>query len=404
MKRVMEQAPYIPRCSDDKTATKKRPTVYAVRWPYMQVNRPGMVSWLVFDCDHGDVYRWEAVGLPPPNLIVRNREERDGPGFHLFYAITPVCTTEAARSRPQDYMRAIRDRMVELLGADANYHGSGVTKTPGHPKWHTMELHAHEYSLGELNEYFELPKRERRFGKVPDLSLHHHARHTTLFHELRYFAYSIVGGMKEQSTYDAFYSRLMTEAQRLNNYGSKRGFFDFKRMVPHTDLRSSQVRATVRSIARWTWNKYTGDGRCHRGVMALDKSLPLPDRQRLAAERTHTERTKKTGERVLTACRVLRQKGEQLTQVAIAALTRLSRQTVAKYQQLIDEFDWLAPEAPTPKEEAARQPVVVKFAACQMPAPPAAVGESGIAAVDSPVRGARLRLVVGGAPPELDSS
>ena len=404
MKRVMEQAPYIPRCSDDKTATKKRPTVYAVRWPYMQVNRPGMVSWLVFDCDHGDVYRWEAVGLPPPNLIVRNREERDGPGFHLFYAITPVCTTEAARSRPQDYMRAIRDRMVELLGADANYHGSGVTKTPGHPKWHTMELHAHEYSLGELNEYFELPKRERRFGKVPDLSLHHHARHTTLFHELRYFAYSIVGGMKEQSTYDAFYSRLMTEAQRLNNYGSKRGFFDFKRMVPHTDLRSSQVRATVRSIARWTWNKYTGDGRCHRGVMALDKSLPLPDRQRLAAERTHSERTKKTGERVLTACRVLRQKGEQLTQVAIAALTRLSRQTVAKYQQLIDEFDWLAPEAPTPKEEAARQPVVVKFAACQIPAPPAAVGESGIAAVDSPVRGARLRLVVGGAPPELDSS
>ncbi len=74
MKRVMEQAPYIPRCSDDKTATKKRPTVYAVRWPYMQVNRPGMVSWLVFDCDHADVFRWEAAGLPPPNLVVTNGE------------------------------------------------------------------------------------------------------------------------------------------------------------------------------------------------------------------------------------------------------------------------------------------------------------------------------------------
>jgi hypothetical protein len=41
---------------------------------------------------------------------------------------------------------------------------------------------------------------------VPDLSVHHHARHATLFHELRYFAYSIVNGMKEQSTYDAFFS------------------------------------------------------------------------------------------------------------------------------------------------------------------------------------------------------
>jgi hypothetical protein len=55
-----------------------------------------------------------------------------GPGFHLFYAITPVCTTEKAREHPQRYMRAIRARMVELLGADPNYHGGGVSKTPGH--------------------------------------------------------------------------------------------------------------------------------------------------------------------------------------------------------------------------------------------------------------------------------
>jgi hypothetical protein len=34
----------------------------------------------------------------------------------------------------------------------------------------------------------------------------------------------------------------------------------------------------------------------------------------------------------------LRAKGEALTQTALAALTRLSRQTVAKYQHLIDEF------------------------------------------------------------------
>jgi hypothetical protein len=90
----------------------------------------------------------------------------------------------------------------------------------------------------------------------------------------------------------------MTEAQRLNNYGSKRGFIDFKRMVPHTDLRASQVRATVRSIARWTWDKYTGDGRCNRGVMRLDKALPLVERQRLAAERTHGERSKATAARI----------------------------------------------------------------------------------------------------------
>jgi hypothetical protein len=90
-----------------------------------------------------------------------------GPGFHLFYAITPVCTTEKAREHPQRYMRAIRARMVELLGADPNYHGGGVSKTPGHPWWHTIELHAHEYSLGELNEYFELPRKSCASARCP---------------------------------------------------------------------------------------------------------------------------------------------------------------------------------------------------------------------------------------------
>jgi hypothetical protein len=402
MQRVIEQAPYIAHCSDDKTATKKRPTDYAVRWPYMQLNRSGMVSWLIFDCDHGDVFRWDAAGLPPPNLIVANRN--GGPGFHLFYAITPVCTTEKAREHPQRYMRAIRARMVELLGADPNYHGGGVSKTPGHPWWHTIELHSHEYSLGELNEYFELPREELRFGKVPDLSVHHHARHATLFHELRYFAYSIVNGMKEQSTYDAFFQRLMTEAQRLNNYGSKRGFIDLKRMVPHTDLRASQVRATVRSIARWTWDKYTGDGRCNRGVMRLSKALPLAERQRLAAERTHGERSKATAARIQAACGLLRAKGEALTQTALAALTRLSRQTVAKYQHLIDEFASRVAEPAAPKGEAARQPVIVKFATCQITAPPAAAGDAGTSGVQRAPGRPALRLVVGGPAPPLDSS
>ena len=239
---------------------------------------------------------------------------------------------------------------------------------------------------------------------MPDLSVHHHARHATLFHELRYFAYSIVNGMKEQSTYDAFFQRLMTEAQRLNNYGSKRGFIDLKRMVPHTDLRASQVRATVRSIARWTWDKYTGDGRCNRGVMRLSKALPLAERQRLAAERTHGERSKATAARIQAACALLRAKGEALTQTALAALTRLSRQTVAKYQHLIDEFASRVAEPPAPKEEAARQPVIVKFATCQITAPPAAVGDAGTSGVQREPGRPALRLVVGGPAPPLDSS
>ena len=39
LNRLLEEAPYLSRCSDNKTAMLNRPRNYAVRWPYMQVNR-----------------------------------------------------------------------------------------------------------------------------------------------------------------------------------------------------------------------------------------------------------------------------------------------------------------------------------------------------------------------------
>lgn len=74
LNRVLTEAPYLPRCSDDKMATRVRPREYAIRYPHMQVNRPGFVSWLIFDLDHANAMIWEDVGLPAPNLIVRNRQ------------------------------------------------------------------------------------------------------------------------------------------------------------------------------------------------------------------------------------------------------------------------------------------------------------------------------------------
>ena len=35
LNRVLTEAPYLSRCSDDKTATRIRPREYAIRYPYM---------------------------------------------------------------------------------------------------------------------------------------------------------------------------------------------------------------------------------------------------------------------------------------------------------------------------------------------------------------------------------
>lgn len=323
LNRLLLEAPYYPRCSDNKTAALVRPVEYAIRYPYMQVNRSDMVSWLVFDLDHSNSLIWEEVNLPAPNLVITNR---DNGHSHLYYAITPVCTSANARSKPIKYMKAIYEAMAEALKADPAYSGP-VAKTPGHPWWATWEIHGDEYELGELADYVDLVTKPP-WRSAPNLEAISSSRHEILFEQLRFYAYSVVNKERENGSYRSFYCLLRSYADTKNNF-KFRGF--------EMNLTEAQVKATVKSVSRWTWDKYTACGRCHRGVMALDKSLPLNERQRLASKRTHEIRKNSTESKIKAACRFLREKNETPTQVRVARISNITRQTVAKYKHLLEE-------------------------------------------------------------------
>ncbi|MBJ2248941.1 replication initiation protein (plasmid) [Pseudomonas sp. B21128] len=325
LNRVFEEASYLARCSDNKTAMRVRPREHAIRYPYMQVNRLDRVSWLIFDLDHANSLIWDDAGLPPPNLIVRNRHSGSS---HLYYAIIPVCTSDSARDKPIRYMKAIYKAFVDRLKADPEYHGGPVAKTPGHPWWHTRELHGNVYELADLAECVELEP-VTPWGKGPDMDAVSHSRHCMLFENLRFFAYSIVNNEREHGSYEHFMQRLTAHAHNSNQFGGRGAFRD--------DLPLSSIRSTVRSVGRWTWNRYTGNSRCHRGVMELDKSTPLAERQKLSAKRTHEVRHKATESKIRAACRSLHSQAKPLAIAAIAALSGITRQTVAKYRHVINE-------------------------------------------------------------------
>lgn len=327
LRRVIEEAPYLARCSDDKTAAKIRPREYAVRLPYMQINRSGMVSWLILDLDGADPFLWQDKSLPTPNLIVASRQ---GVSAHLFYAIEPVCTSDAARAHPIQYMKAIYEGLARAFKADQDYHSGPVAKTPGHPWWITTELTDHVYSLGELADYVELETLPPWGNKSPSLEEVSHSRHCMLFEQLRHFAYSIVNSERQSGSFANFKRRLDAYAHDKNVFQT-RGF-------PY-NLRESALKATVKSVSRWTWDKYTGRGDVNRGVMQLSQDLSLQQRQSLAAQRTHKVRQAGTETQIRRACIKLRSTGQRLTQVAIAGLAGLSRQTVSKYRQLVAELD-----------------------------------------------------------------
>ncbi len=326
MERLVAEAPYLSRCSDDKTARCVRPVKYAVNFPYMQVNRSGMVSWLVFDLDHDNPYVWDDVGLPAPNCIVSNPKNGHA---HLFYAIPPVCTTEKARYAPIKFMKRVYEAMASALKADASYSGP-VAKTPGHKWWRTTFLHNDEYNLGDLAESVELPD-FNPFSKGPDLEANSHSRHCLLFEETRFYAYSIVNREREQGTYDTFLKFVSAFARNKNNYAG-RGFAE--------NLSDSQVNATVKSIARWTWERYRGScGGVHRGAMGLsgNNEMTIQEKQKLSAKRTHKERHKKTIGKLTAGIRVLEARGEKVTFSKLAKASGLTRQTVSKYSNVIDE-------------------------------------------------------------------
>lgn len=324
LNRILSESPYLARCSDNKTAALVRPRDHAIRFPYMQINRRGMVSWLIFDLDHANSLIWDDLGLPQPNLIVRNRANGHS---HLYYAISPVCTTERARDKPIAYMKAIYSAFALLLKADPDYNSGPVAKTPGHPWWLTTELHDHVYDLADLAEYVSTQVTPwRKAARLEDLP---ESRHVMLFERLRYYAYSVVGQQREEGNFESF-CRLLEAFAHNNNTFSRQGFRT-------GNLPQSSLRATVRSISRWTWAHYWGGSPCCRGVMELDAALPLEDRQRLAAKRTHELRQRATESAIRAACRTLQGQGQKLSLTAVAVTAGVTRQTVANYGHIFAE-------------------------------------------------------------------
>lgn len=163
-------------------------------------------------------------------------------------------------------------------------------------------------------------------SKLEDLP---ESRHVILFEKLRYYAYSVVGQQREEGNFESFCRLLDTYAANINNF-SRQGF-------QTGNLPLSSLRATVRSVSRWTWDKYRGTASACRGVMALDRLLPLKRRQSLAAARTHAVRQKATESKIRDACRLLHERGEQLRLISVAKEAGVTRQTVANYIHILSD-------------------------------------------------------------------
>jgi hypothetical protein len=205
---------------------------------YLQHNPPAKIHWLVFDCDKPAAFETAAQisFLPAPNFEVINPINGHS---HLFYGLAvPVVRTDAARDKPLKYLASVEYALRTSLAADDNY-GGLISKNPLHPHWSVIERQQGLWSLPELAEYLQLP------AKLPTKALTVGlGRNCSLFETARKWAYKSVLSYRVTSTQEAFFLAVFDACQKLNNFPEP--------------LPVAEVKSTAKSIAKWTWKKYTG--------------------------------------------------------------------------------------------------------------------------------------------------
>lgn len=310
-----EKLPRKPYCSNDLGfGLKILPAQAALEKRYIQYNPPAMINWLAFDIDRphqGFDPDWQ--NLAPPNIIVINPKNKHS---HYLYGIAAgVSTTSASREAPRRLLNAIDEAYRHALQADRDFKQL-ICKNPLHKHWMVELLREDLYDLNELAEYVDLEAADKRIRKTPKKHRQGVGRNCSLFDSLRTWAYTWVeeyrgGGSRGLEAWEA---AVLAKAEKLNTFKEP--------------LRFSEVKATARSVARWTFKSYDGklteSSLASAGMTPEIFSMVQSNLGKLGNTKRWGDNTAKKVE-----AKVLRAQG--LRQVEIAELLEVTQKTVSKW-------------------------------------------------------------------------
>lgn len=227
-----------PYCSDDLNyGVTIRDKLVAQQKKYIQANQPYLINWLCFDIDYPCVLEttFEEKFLPAPNIMVVNPENMHS---HLLYGlVTGVSCSDNSYIKPLNYLSAIEYALREELNADRSYCGLMI-KNPCHNLWKTYELEKELWTLPQLEDYLNLPKKLPEKAKFLGLG-----RNCTLFEIGRKYAYEQVFAFKTLLDKEAFQAEILSYIEKNNqNFPQPLDF--------------NECKSISKSISNWTWKNY----------------------------------------------------------------------------------------------------------------------------------------------------
>jgi len=236
--------PAKPYCADVlHEGLRIRSRQAALRRRHIQINGPSTFTWMPQDIDRPDAYyAHDDANVPQPNVIMVNPE--NGHAHAAYLLAHPVARHSASRVSPLRFYGAVERGIARRLDADRRYSGL-ITKNPFHPDWRTEWRRKEPYTLSELAECL------LDGDMVPDPGVQTtlgSGRNVTVFDELRVFAYREVRKFRSEDPggtgLAAFRARLEVVALGIN------------RQFPEA-LSLVEVRAIAKSVAKWTWSRFT---------------------------------------------------------------------------------------------------------------------------------------------------
>ena len=232
--------PAKPYCCDDpRQGLEILSKPFALKKRHIQLDTPKLVRWLPFDIDRPDAYfAAEDANLPLPNYIAVNPE--NGHSLTAYVLAVPVRKFDGANQHPIEYLAAVQRGMRRRLEADPGYVGL-IAKNPYHPHWRVDWQRPRPYELDELAD--ALTKDDMR--PEPRRLTFGLGRNCAIFSDTRQWAYQNVLACKRAGvSIERFAERLHQIAEGHN--------LTFNTPLPHSELRS-----IAKSIAKWTWGKFT---------------------------------------------------------------------------------------------------------------------------------------------------
>jgi hypothetical protein len=244
---IASRFPRRPYVTDDLAlGVAVRPLESATRYRYIQYNTPVFDHLLVIDYDCPDGVplqkQWADKGLPTPAWFAETRGT--GRGHAAIAIAAPVCTTNAARLKPLQYLARIEEGMRKAINGDKGFAGL-LTKNPIHESaWQVTWGSPKGYTLDELAATVDIQRyttfKNKKEVEIEAVGL---GRKVLTFERARHWSYAAVSqywGVGVEAWQEAVRARI----DEINSSFA-------------APLQSSHCKSIAKSISRWVWKRFT---------------------------------------------------------------------------------------------------------------------------------------------------